>query len=91
MSSDEYDDPSALFNAITCHEESLVISHEGDPVWRNAVLAGTPSLLSLRYVCRFFFKYTYQNNLWCNAYCLSNAAKPATLMRNPRTKPEKKI
>ncbi|XP_023722503.1 pecanex-like protein 1 isoform X5 [Cryptotermes secundus] len=50
MSPDEYEEPSALYDAISLHEEKLVISHEGDPVWRNAVLSGTPSLLALRHV-----------------------------------------
>ncbi|XP_075233994.1 pecanex isoform X2 [Lycorma delicatula] len=50
MSPDEYDDPAALYSAISVHQEKLVISHEGDPVWRNAVLSGTPSLLALRHV-----------------------------------------
>nr|CAD7454179.1 unnamed protein product [Timema tahoe] len=50
MSPEEYDDPIALYDAISSHEEKLVISHEGDPVWRNAVLSGTPSLLALRHV-----------------------------------------
>ncbi|KAF4523513.1 hypothetical protein B566_EDAN004584 [Ephemera danica] len=50
MSPDEYEMHSALYNAIMNHEEKLVISHEGDPVWRNAVLSGTPSLLALRHV-----------------------------------------
>ena len=50
MSPDEYEDPAALYEAISSHEEKLVISHEGDPVWRNAVLSGTPSLLALRCV-----------------------------------------
>lgn len=48
MSPDEYEDLSELYNAISLHHQKLVISHEGDPVWRNAVLAGTPSLLALR-------------------------------------------
>ncbi|GLV35789.1 pecanex [Carabus blaptoides fortunei] len=50
MSPDEYEDPAALYDAISKHEEQLVISHEGDPIWRNAVLSGTPSLLALRHV-----------------------------------------
>ncbi|XP_054257111.1 pecanex-like protein 1, partial [Macrosteles quadrilineatus] len=50
MSPDEYENLSALYDAIKMHHENLVISHEGDPVWRNAVLAGTPSLLALRHV-----------------------------------------
>lgn len=28
----------------------MVISHEGDPAWRRAVLSGVPSLLALRHV-----------------------------------------
>lgn len=48
MSPEEYEDPSALYEAISNHEENLVISHEGDPAWRSAVLSGTPSLLALR-------------------------------------------
>ncbi|XP_057368730.2 pecanex-like protein 1 [Daphnia carinata] len=47
---DEYDDPSVLYEAIGGHEEKLVISHEGDPAWRRAVLSGVPSLLALRHV-----------------------------------------
>ena len=47
---DEYDDPCVLYEAIGHHEEKLVISHEGDPAWRRAVLSGVPSLLSLRHV-----------------------------------------
>ncbi|XP_073980876.1 pecanex isoform X2 [Rhodnius prolixus] len=50
MSPEEYDDPNVLHAAITEHREKLVISHEGDPSWRAAVLAGTPSLLALRHV-----------------------------------------
>ncbi|XP_049842209.1 pecanex-like protein 1 isoform X6 [Schistocerca gregaria] len=50
MAPDEYEEPAALYEAISQHEEKLVISHEGDPVWRNAVLSGTPSLLALRHV-----------------------------------------
>lgn len=47
-SPDEYEDHPALFDAICKHEEELVISHEGDPAWRSAVLNGTSSLLALR-------------------------------------------
>ncbi|KAK9870316.1 hypothetical protein WA026_006402 [Henosepilachna vigintioctopunctata] len=50
MSPDEYEEPAALFEAISKHQEELVISHEGDPAWRSAVLSGTPSLLALRHV-----------------------------------------
>lgn len=48
MIPDEYEDPASLYNAINYHQRNLVISHEGDPIWRNAVLAGMPSLLALR-------------------------------------------
>ena len=50
MSPDEYDDSSVLYEAISSHEQNLVISHEGDPAWRQAVLSGAPSLLALRHV-----------------------------------------
>lgn len=50
MSPDEYQELSTLYDAICKHEEELVISHEGDPAWRNAVLSGTSSLLALRHV-----------------------------------------
>ena len=50
MSPDEYEESSVLYDAICQHESSLVISHEGDPAWRTAVLSGAPSLLALRHV-----------------------------------------
>lgn len=50
LSPDEYDDPSALYDAINSHSQDLVISHEADPLWRNAVLRGAPNLLALRHV-----------------------------------------
>lgn len=50
MAPDEYEELAALYKAICKHEEELVISHEGDPAWRSAVLSGTPSLLALRHV-----------------------------------------
>nr|XP_034969047.1 pecanex-like protein 1 isoform X5 [Zootoca vivipara] len=49
-SPDEYDDPAVLYEAITSHEQHLVIAHEGDPAWRSAVLSNSPSLLALRHV-----------------------------------------
>lgn len=49
MLPDEYDNNETLYNAILEHEAHLVISHEGDPTWRTAVLSGKPSLLALRY------------------------------------------
>lgn len=50
LSPDEYDDSAALYTAIETHTRELVISHEADPVWRNAVLRGAPHLLALRHV-----------------------------------------
>ena len=50
VSQDEYEDNGMLYEAISGHEQTLVISHEGDPAWRHAVLSGAPSLLSLRHV-----------------------------------------
>lgn len=50
LSPDEYDNPEALYNAITTHTNELVISHEADPLWRNAVLRGAPQLLALRHI-----------------------------------------
>ncbi|KAK6304860.1 hypothetical protein J4Q44_G00254460 [Coregonus suidteri] len=49
-SPDEYDEPVVLFEAISSHQQNLVIAHEGDPAWRNAVLSNSPSLLTLRHV-----------------------------------------
>ncbi|XP_034034311.1 pecanex-like protein 3 [Thalassophryne amazonica] len=49
-SPDEYDDPMVLYDAITANEEKMLISHEGDPVWRSAILANMPSLLALRHI-----------------------------------------
>ncbi len=39
-----------LYDAITANEEKMLISHEGDPVWRSAILANMPSLLALRHI-----------------------------------------
>lgn len=50
LSPEEYDEPVALYDAITTHSKDLVISHEADPLWRNAVLRGAPNLLALRHV-----------------------------------------
>uniref|UniRef100_A0A673KNF1 Pecanex-like protein n=1 Tax=Sinocyclocheilus rhinocerous TaxID=307959 RepID=A0A673KNF1_9TELE len=49
-SPDEYEESSVLFEAISSHEQTLVIAHEGDPAWRSAVLSNSPSLLALRHV-----------------------------------------
>lgn len=45
---DESSDNEALYSAICAHESTLVIAHEADPSWRNAVLSNMPSLLALR-------------------------------------------
>lgn len=50
LSPDEYDDYNALYESIEQNTRELVISHEADPSWRNAVLRGTPNLLALRHV-----------------------------------------
>ncbi|CRK86838.1 CLUMA_CG000666, isoform A [Clunio marinus] len=50
LSPDEYDDYNALYESIEQNTRELVISHEADPNWRNAVLRGTPNLLALRHV-----------------------------------------
>ncbi|XP_034952503.1 pecanex-like protein 1 isoform X2 [Chelonus insularis] len=50
MSPEQYEDVSALFEAIDNHDRHLVISHEADPLWRNAILNGATSLLALRHV-----------------------------------------
>uniref|UniRef100_A0AAZ3PKR2 Pecanex-like protein n=1 Tax=Oncorhynchus tshawytscha TaxID=74940 RepID=A0AAZ3PKR2_ONCTS len=46
----QYDEPVVLFQAISSHQQNLVIAHEGDPAWRSAVLSNSPSLLALRHV-----------------------------------------
>lgn len=51
LAPDDYDDYSALYESIEQNTRELVISHEADPLWRNAVLRGTPNLLALRHVC----------------------------------------
>ncbi|XP_028982643.1 pecanex-like protein 1 [Diachasma alloeum] len=50
MSPEQYEEPAALFEAIDNHDRHLVISHEADPLWRNAVLSGAPSLLAFRHI-----------------------------------------
>ena len=56
MLPDEYDNLVTLYDAIVEHEEQLVISHEGDPSWRTAVLSSRPSLLALRSLISLFSK-----------------------------------
>nr|CAB3264711.1 pecanex-like protein 1 [Phallusia mammillata] len=46
----EYDESEVLYDAIYDYTKNMVITHEGDPVWRRAVLSNTPSLLALRRV-----------------------------------------
>ena len=50
MSPDEYDDIPTLYESVHSHDEDIVITHEGDPAWRTAVLNGADSLLALRHV-----------------------------------------
>lgn len=50
MSSDGLEQAKDLFDAIENYSNTLVISHEADPIWRNAVLSSVPSLLALRHV-----------------------------------------
>ncbi|KAJ7342258.1 hypothetical protein JRQ81_009967 [Phrynocephalus forsythii] len=47
---DEYEDPAVLYEAIQSFEEKVVICHEGDPAWRNAILSNKEELLTLRHV-----------------------------------------
>jgi len=47
-SPEEYNDHQVFYEAISSHEQNMVISHEADPAWRNAVLSNVPSLLALR-------------------------------------------
>ncbi|XP_078398083.1 pecanex-like protein 2 [Cetorhinus maximus] len=49
-SSDEYEDLEILYGAITSHERTLVICHEGDPLWRQSILSNAEALLALRHV-----------------------------------------
>lgn len=57
-SPDYYERNDALYDTIVEHEGSMVICHEGDPKWRQAVLANTPSLLALRCVQIFIRRST---------------------------------
>jgi hypothetical protein len=50
MSADDYDNHTFLYMSIVDYQKNIVISHEADPVWRNAVLSNVPSLLALRHV-----------------------------------------
>ncbi|OQR78539.1 pecanex protein 1 [Tropilaelaps mercedesae] len=50
MSSEGLEKSKDLFDAIENYTATLVISHEADPAWRNAVLSSVQSLLALRHV-----------------------------------------
>jgi hypothetical protein len=50
VSPGEYDDIPTLYEAVHSHDQDIVITHEGDPAWRTAVLNGADSLLALRHV-----------------------------------------
>ena len=50
IATEDYDDSAFLYGSIMSYEKNIVISHEADPVWRNAVLSNVPSLLALRHV-----------------------------------------
>lgn len=70
MMPEQYEEAVTLHDAIDNHDQNLVISHEADPLWRNAVLSGAPSLLALRYNIKktktknliFYFKNISFNN-----------------------------
>ncbi|XP_053568243.1 LOW QUALITY PROTEIN: pecanex-like protein 2 [Bombina bombina] len=47
---EEYEDFSALYDAIQLFEKKVFICHEGDPAWRKAVLSNRDELLTLRHV-----------------------------------------
>lgn len=57
MSPDLYVELAPLYEAIGSHDKNLVISHEADPMWRNAVLNDAPSLLALRYFYSTLFEH----------------------------------
>ncbi|CAJ0608662.1 unnamed protein product [Cylicocyclus nassatus] len=47
---DELEESESLYNLIVDHESNIFISHEHDPAWRDAIIANTPSLLTLRHI-----------------------------------------
>lgn len=57
MSSDEYEEHSTLYDAISTYEKTMVITHEADPAWRDAVLSSVPSLLALRFFFYIYFTF----------------------------------
>lgn len=50
ISSDEFEEKEYLFSAIVNYRKEVVISHESDPLWRNAILSNVNSLLTIRHV-----------------------------------------
>lgn len=50
LSQEGLEKPKDLFDVIANYTATLVISHEADPTWRNAVLSSVQSLLALRHV-----------------------------------------
>jgi len=48
VSADEYDEPRALYKAITAYERELVVLPETDPRWTAAMKEDRPTLLSMR-------------------------------------------
>ena len=53
---EEYANHKVLYETMVSHGENLVITHEADPDWRNAVLSNRPSLLALRLVHPPFYR-----------------------------------
>uniref|UniRef100_A0A8C5FW89 Pecanex-like protein n=1 Tax=Gadus morhua TaxID=8049 RepID=A0A8C5FW89_GADMO len=47
---EETEEASVLYDAITTYRSSLVICHESDPAWREAVLSSRDTLLTLRHM-----------------------------------------
>lgn len=50
ISSEEFEENAFLFSAIVNYRKEVVISHESDPLWRNAILSNVNSLLTIRHV-----------------------------------------
>lgn len=50
ISSEEFEEKEYLYSAIVNHRKEVVISHESDPLWRNAILSNVNSLLTIRHV-----------------------------------------
>lgn len=50
ISSEEFEEKEILFGAISNYRKEVVISHESDPLWRNAILSNVNSLLTIRHV-----------------------------------------